>query len=81
MEFDRFILVTAYVPNSKMELKRLDYRINEWDADFMSYLKNLEVTKKKPVVLAGDLNVAHNEIDVYDSTGRNNYPGFSPDER
>jgi len=60
-EFEGFFLVTVYTPNSGSELKRLDYR-KQWDADFLSYLKNLE--KTKPVILCGDLNVAHTDIDL-----------------
>ncbi|PVD28107.1 hypothetical protein C0Q70_10689 [Pomacea canaliculata] len=59
-EFDKFYLVTAYVPNSGQGLVRLKYRTEEWDVDFRKYLKGLE--EKKPVVLCGDLNVAHLEI-------------------
>jgi len=60
-EFDGCFVVTVYVPNSGSELKRLDYR-QTWDAAFLKYLKNLE--EKKPVILCGDLNVAHTEIDL-----------------
>lgn len=60
-EFDRFFLVTVYVPNSGSELLRLDYR-QKWDADFLNFLKNLEA--KKPVLVCGDFNVAHTEIDL-----------------
>lgn len=61
-EYDDFFLVTCYTPNSKRELERLDYRTKEWEVDFKAYLKNLE--KTKPVVICGDLNVAHKEIDL-----------------
>ncbi len=60
-EFENFILVTVYTPNSGSELKRLDYR-QTWDQDFHNYLKALE--SKKPVVVCGDLNVAHQDIDL-----------------
>jgi exodeoxyribonuclease-3 len=60
-EYDSFYLVNVYVPNSGSELKRLDYR-QEWDLDFYNYLKNLE--KTKPVIVCGDLNVAHKSIDL-----------------
>ena len=56
LEFEEFYLVTEYVPNVKRELERLDYRM-VWEDDFRNYLKNLE--KKKPVIVCGDLNVAH----------------------
>lgn len=60
-EYEDFYLVTVYVPNSGSELKRLDYR-QTWDEDFFNYLKNLEATK--PVLVCGDFNVAHTEIDL-----------------
>ncbi len=60
-EFQNFILVTVYTPNSGSELKRLDYR-QSWDKDFHDYLKTLE--KRKPVIICGDLNVAHRDIDL-----------------
>ncbi len=60
-EFENFYVVTVYVPNSKNDLSRLDYR-QKWDADFLAYLKELE--KKKPVISCGDFNVAHKEIDL-----------------
>lgn len=81
MEFEKFVLVCTYVPNSQAELKRLDYRITEWDHDFHSYLKALEAEKAKPVILAGDLNVAHQDIDIYDTTGKHKIAGFTPQER
>ena len=67
MEFNKFILVATYVPNAGEGLKRLDYRVGSWDADFHAYLKRIEAESGKPVVLAGDLNVAHQEIDIFDS--------------
>lgn len=60
-EFEHYYLVTVYTPNSGSELKRLEYR-QQWDADFLAYLKQLE--EKKPVVVCGDLNVAHRDIDL-----------------
>jgi len=60
-EFKRFILVTVYTPNSGSELKRLQYR-QRWDAAFLAYLQKLE--EKKPLIICGDLNVAHKEIDL-----------------
>jgi exonuclease III len=57
MEFKEFYLVAAYVPNSGEHMQRLDYRVEQWDPDFKAYLKELE--KKKPVLLAGDLNAVH----------------------
>ena len=66
-EFDDHYLITCYTPNSKRDLSRLDYRM-QWEDDFKKYL--LELSSKKPVVLCGDLNVAHKEIDL-DSLMRN----------
>ncbi|XP_019646973.1 PREDICTED: exodeoxyribonuclease-like isoform X1 [Branchiostoma belcheri] len=78
-EFDNFYMVTAYVPNAGKKLVRLDYR-QTWDEAFTDYLKKLD--KKKPVVLCGDLNVAHNEIDLKNpKTNRNKTPGFTDQER
>jgi len=61
LEFEDYFLLNVYTPNSGSELKRLRYR-QEWDVEFLSYLKGLE--KKKPVIACGDLNVAHKEIDL-----------------
>jgi exodeoxyribonuclease-3 len=78
LEYDDFYLVNVYTPNSQRELARLDYRM-QWEDDFKNYLKMLET--KKPVVLCGDLNVAHKEIDLKNpSTNRKN-AGFSDEER
>ncbi|MBO0475650.1 exodeoxyribonuclease III [Vagococcus sp. DIV0080] len=77
-EYKDFYLITCYTPNSQAELKRLDYRL-KWEEDFLVYLKMLE--KTKPVVLCGDLNVAHQNIDLKNwKTNRKN-PGFSDQER
>ena len=77
-EYDNFFLVTVYVPNSGSELKRLDYR-QEWDRDFFSYLKKLEETK--PVVVCGDFNVAHTEIDLArPKANYNKYAGYMQEE-
>jgi exodeoxyribonuclease-3 len=77
-EFADFFLVNVYVPNSKRELTRLAYR-QEWDRDFLSYLRKLE--KKKPVVFCGDLNVAHAEIDLANPKANVHNHGFTPEER
>lgn len=74
MEFETFYLVAVYVPNAGEGLKRLDYRVGHWDRDFQDYLLKLP----KSVILAGDLNVAHNEIDIYDPKGKEKVPGYSP---
>ncbi len=77
-EFADFFLVNVYVPNSQRELTRLAYR-QQWDADFLRYLKKLE--KKKPVVWCGDLNVAHTEIDLANPKANMKNHGFTPEER
>lgn len=78
LEYDKFYLVNVYTPNSQRELARLDYRM-KWEDDFRNYLKGLE--DNKPVILCGDLNVAHKEIDLKNpSTNRKN-AGFTDEER
>lgn len=79
LEFRDFFLVNVYVPNSKRELMRLSYRTEQWDLDFLSYLKKLE--KKKPVVFCGDLNVAHTEIDLANPKSNQRNAGFTIEER
>jgi exodeoxyribonuclease-3 len=80
MEFNKFILVAAYVPNSGDKLQRLKYRVDSWDKDFHSYLASLQ-SRGKMVLLAGDLNVARNELDIYDAKGKEKGPGYVPEER
>lgn len=80
MEFKEFTLVSCYTPNAGEGLKRLDYRVEEWDKDFFEYIKNLR-SKGKPVILCGDLNCAPQEIDIYDPKGKAKLPGFTPQER
>jgi exodeoxyribonuclease-3 len=77
-EFADFFLVNVYVPNSKRELTRLPYR-QQWDRDFLAYLKKLERTK--PVIWCGDLNVAHTEIDLARPRDNVKNHGFTPEER
>ena len=77
-EFTDFFLVNVYVPNSKRELTRLDYR-RQWDRDFLRYLKQLE--RRKPVIFCGDLNVAHAEIDLANPKANVKNHGFTPEER
>ena len=77
-EFEDFYLTVVYVPNSGSELKRLDYR-QAWDAEFLTYLKKLE--EKKPVIVCGDLNVAHKPIDLaHPKANYNKYAGFMQEE-
>ena len=77
-EYPEFYLVCCYTPNSQDGLKRLDYRM-QWEDDFREYLKTLDA--KKPVVLCGDLNVAHNEIDLKNPKTNRKNAGFSDEER
>ena len=78
LEMDDFFLVTVYTPNSQDGLRRLDYRM-KWEDDFLSYLKRLD--QKKPVVFCGDLNVAHNEIDLKNPKTNRRNAGFTDEER
>lgn len=78
LEFEDFFLVNVYVPNSQNELKRLDYRMR-WEDAFRGYLKQLELTK--PVVVCGDMNVAHEEIDLKNPATNHFSAGFSDEER
>ena len=78
LEFDDFYFITVYVPNSQDGLKRLDYRMR-WEDDFLSYIKKLEETK--PVIYCGDLNVAHEEIDLKNPKTNRKNAGFTDEER
>ena len=78
LEFDNFYMITVYTPNSQNELARLSYRM-EWEDAFRSYLKKLEETK--PVVVCGDLNVAHKEIDLKNPKTNRKNAGFTDEER
>ena len=78
LEFDNFYHVTVYTPNSQSENARLDYRM-QWDDAFRNYIN--ELNKTKPVVVTGDLNVAHNEIDLKNPASNRKNPGFTDEER
>lgn len=78
LEYDTFYLVTVYTPNSQSELKRLEYRM-KWEDDFKAYLKRLE--ENKPVIVCGDLNVAHQEIDLKNPKTNRMNAGFTDEER
>lgn len=77
-EYENFYLVTCYTPNSQSELKRLDYRM-QWEDDFRDYVKELDALK--PVIICGDLNVAHEEIDLKNPKTNQKNAGFSDEER
>lgn len=78
LEFDEFFLITCYTPNSQDGLKRLDYRMT-WEDDFQAYVKRLE--EQKPVIICGDLNVAHQEIDLKNPKSNRKNAGFTDEER
>ncbi len=78
LEYDNFFFVTCYTPNSKQELERLDYRM-VWEDDFLAYINKLNA--KKPVVFCGDLNVAHEEIDLKNPKTNHHNAGFTDEER
>jgi len=78
LEYPEFFMITCYTPNSQDKLARLDYRLS-WDKDFREYLQKLD--KIKPVIICGDLNVAHNEIDLKNPSTNHNNAGFSDAER
>lgn len=77
-EYDKFYMVTVYTPNAQRELARIDYRM-QWEDDFRGYLKRLDETK--PVIVCGDMNVAHQEIDLKNPTSNRGNAGFSDEER
>ena len=78
LEYDNFYFVTVYTPNSQTELARLDYRM-KWEDDFRAYLKKLD--EHKPVIVTGDLNVAHEEIDLKNPKTNKKNAGFTQEER
>lgn len=78
LEFEDFYVVVVYTPNSKRELARLDYRMT-WEDDFREHLKELD--KSKPVIVCGDMNVAHKEIDLKNPKTNRQNPGFTDEER
>ncbi len=78
LEMPAFFLVTVYTPNSQEELRRLDYRM-QWEDDFQAYLHNLD--KRKPVIVCGDMNVAHQEIDLKNPKTNRRNAGFTDEER
>lgn len=78
LEYEGFYMVTVYTPNSQNELARLDYRM-KWEEDFRAYLKKLE--ENKPVIVCGDMNVAHKEIDLKNPKTNRKNAGFTDEER
>jgi exodeoxyribonuclease-3 len=78
LEYENFYFVSVYVPNSRQELERLDYRM-KWEDDFLKYIDSLNA--KKPVIYCGDLNVAHEEIDLKNPKTNHKNAGFTDEER
>lgn len=78
LEYEEFFLINVYVPNAKRELERLSYRM-EWEDDFREYVGNLK--KRKPVIICGDFNVAHQEIDIKNPKANKHNAGFTDEER
>lgn len=78
LEFDKFYLINTYVPNVKRDISRLDYRM-EWEDAFLNYVKKLELTK--PVIICGDFNVAHTEMDIKNAKANIGNAGFTYEER
>lgn len=78
LEFEKFYLINVYTPNSQRELVRLDYRM-QWEEDFKAYLENLD--RKKPLIVCGDMNVAHQEIDLRHPATNHKNAGFTDEER
>lgn len=82
LEFDNFNLVASYVPNSGVKgLDRLKYRTQQWDPDFQGFCKGLEASSGKPVIVTGDLNVAHTPIDVFKPENKSKSAGYTKEER
>lgn len=79
LEYNDYYLVNVYTPNSGEGLKRLDYRVNTWDIEFFKYVNRLK--KRKNIIIAGDINCAHLDIDVYDPIGKQKQAGFTVEER
>ena len=78
LDMGDYFMLTVYVPNSQNELKRLSYRM-EWEDDFREYVSELK--KEKPVIICGDMNVAHKEIDIKNPASNHHNPGFTDEER
>ena len=79
LEFKKYYLIHVYTPNSGQSLQRLDYRVNEWDKEFLKFLKKLQKTKK--IILCGDLNVANEDIDIHNPKTNKKSAGFTNEER
>ena len=78
-KYEKFFLISCYTPNYEEGLKRIEYRINNWEKDFFEYINSLK--EKKDIILAGDLNVAKEDIDLFEPKGNERTPGFTKKEK
>ena len=81
VEFSKFILINVYVPNSKPDLSRLKFRVDQWEKEIRSHIDKMAKTYNKPIIMCGDLNVAPNEIDLHNPKGSKGKHGFTKEER
>jgi exodeoxyribonuclease III len=81
VEFQKFILINVYVPNSKPDLSRLQFRVEHWEKEIRNHINNLQAQFDKPVIMCGDLNVAPKEIDLHNPKGSKGKHGFTIEER
>lgn len=81
VEFPKFVLINVYVPNSKPDLSRLEFRVEQWEKEIRNHINNLQAQFDKPVIMCGDLNVAPKEIDLHNPKGSKGKHGFTIEER
>lgn len=81
VEFPKFVLINVYVPNSKPDLSRLEFRVKQWEKEIRNHINNLQVQFNKPIIMCGDLNVAPKEIDLHNPKGSKGKHGFTIEER
>lgn len=81
VEFPKFVLINVYVPNSKPDLSRLKFRVEQWESKVRNHIDKIERTFNKPIIMCGDLNVAPNEIDLHNPKGSKGKHGFTQEER
>jgi exodeoxyribonuclease-3 len=81
VEFPKFVLINVYVPNSKPDLSRLEFRVKQWEKEIRNHINNLQAQFNKPVIMCGDLNVAPKEIDLHNPKGSKGKHGFTIEER
>lgn len=81
VEYSKFILINVYVPNSKPDLSRLKFRVEQWEKEIRNHINKMNKTFDKPIIMCGDLNVAPNEIDLHNPKGSKGKHGFTKEER